>query len=76
MYYVYKKTRCGPKIATFRTKTLHFLRVICLNWQIKIELRGPVDFNIVVSYGCKRKKETETEETIDFFVTFLSLVKF
>ena len=58
MYYVHKNARCGPKIATFRTKTVHFVRVIRLNWQVKIELRGgagPMVFNIVVNYCCKRK---------------------
>ena len=40
MHYVHKKARCGPEIATFRTKTLCFLRVIRLNWLGKIELRG------------------------------------
>ena len=40
MYYVHKKARCGPKIAAFKRKTLHFFRVIRLNWQVKIELRG------------------------------------
>ena len=30
MHYVHKKAKCGPEIATFRTKTLHFLRVIRL----------------------------------------------
>ena len=40
MHYVHKKARCGPEIATFRTKTLHFLLVIRLNWLAKIELRG------------------------------------
>ena len=41
MHYVNKKARCGPaKIATIRTKALHFLRVIRLNWLAKIELRG------------------------------------
>ena len=33
-------------------------------------------FNIVVSYCCKRKMLKETEETMGFFVTFLSMVKF
>ena len=57
MSYVHKKARCGPEIATFRTKTLHFFRVIRLNWLAKIELRGPgaLIFNIVVSYCCKQK---------------------
>ena len=32
MHSVHKKARCGPEIATLRTKTLHFLRVIRLNW--------------------------------------------
>ena len=40
MHYVHKKSRCGPEIATFMTKTLHFLRVVRLNWLAKIELRG------------------------------------
>ena len=40
MHYVLKKARCGPEIANFKTKTLHFLQVIRLNWQAKIELRG------------------------------------
>ena len=82
MHYVHKKARCGPEIATFRTKTPRFLRVIRLNWLAKIDFRGtrsPWFFNIVVSYTVvseKCKKETKTEETIGFFVTFLSLVKF
>ena len=81
MHYVHKKARCGPKIATFVTKTLHFLRVVRLNWLAKIELRGArgpwssiLLLVTVVSEKCL--KETETEETIGFFVTFLSLVKF
>ena len=40
MHYVHKKARCGPEIATFRTKTFYFLRVIRLNWLAKIEFRG------------------------------------
>ena len=40
MHYVHKKARCGPELATFRTKTLHFLWVIRLNWLAKIELKG------------------------------------
>ena len=35
-----KKAKCGPEIATFRTKTSRFLRVIRLKWLAKIELRG------------------------------------
>ena len=31
-----------PEVATFRTKTLNFMRVIHLNWLAKFELRGPV----------------------------------
>ena len=41
MHYVNKKAICGPEIATFRTKTLHFLWVIRLNWLEEIELSGP-----------------------------------
>ena len=62
MYYVHKKPRCGPKIATFWTKTLHLFRVIRLNWQVKIELRGArgpwssiLLLVTVVSEKCKKK---------------------
>ena len=78
MHYVHKKARCGPEIANFMTKTLHFLRVIRLNWLAKIELRGtrrPWSSILLISYTVvseKCKKETETEEIIGFFVTFLS----
>ena len=81
MHYVHKKARCGPEIATFRTKTPHFFRVIRLNWLAKIELRGArgpwssvLLLVIVISKNCS--EETEIKETIGFFVTFLSLVKF
>ena len=81
MYYVHKKARCGPEIATFVTKSLHFFRVVRLNWLAKTELRGArgpwssiLLLVTVVSKKCP--KETETEETIGFFVTVLSLVKF
>ena len=40
MHYVHKKARYGPEIVTFGTKTLHFFRVIRLNWLATIELRG------------------------------------
>ena len=40
LHNVHKKFRWGPKIAIFRTKTLHFILVIRLNWLDKIELRG------------------------------------
>ena len=82
MHYVHKKARCGPELATFRTKTLHFLWVIRLNWLAKIELRGtrrPWSSILLISYLLSAKnatKKLETEETISFFVTFLSLVKF
>ena len=39
MHYVHKRARCGPEIATYRTNTLHFFRVIRLNWLATIELR-------------------------------------
>ena len=55
-----------------------------MNWLAKIKLRGPGPWiNIAVNYCCMRVllyakflKETETEETIVFSVTFLSLVAF
>ena len=40
MHYVHKKARCGPEIATFSTKTLHFFRVVRLNWLAKIKFKG------------------------------------
>ena len=51
-----------------------------VNWWTKIELRGPGPPGCQ-HYCCKRvllyaKMLQETEETIDFFVTFLSLVPF
>ena len=81
MHYIYKKARCGPEIATFRTKTPHFFRVKRLNWLAKIELRGArgpwSSVSLLVTVICKKcSEETETEEAIGFFVTFLSLMKF
>ena len=82
MHCVHKKAKRGPELAKFRTKTLYFPRVIRLNWLAKIELRGTRrswSLILLISYTAvseKRQKETETEKTIDFFVTFLSLVKF
>ena len=40
MHYVHKKARCDLEIAAFMTKTLHFFRVVRLNWLAKIELTG------------------------------------
>ena len=40
MHYIHKKAIWGSEIATFRTKTLRFLRVLRLNWLAKVELRG------------------------------------
>ena len=66
------------EVATFRTKTVYFTRVIHLNWLAKIKLRGPGrhDRQIVVNYCftrvllyAKMLRETETEETIGFYVT-------
>ena len=75
-----------PEVATFRTKTLNFTRVIHLNWLEKIELEWAraswssilLVITIVRVYRCTQKslKETETEETIGFFGKFLSLVAF
>ena len=53
MHYVRKKATCGPELATFRTKTLHFLWVIRLNWLATIELRGirrPWSSILLISY--------------------------
>ena len=81
MHYVHKKARCGPEIVTFRSKSLFFpgytFKLAGKNW-IEGDL-APLIINIVVGYTViseKCQKETEIEETIGFFVTFLSLVKF
>ena len=81
LHFVNKKVTCRPEVATLRTKTLNFTRFIHLNWLAKIELRGPgpPDCQIDVNYcftrvlllNAKMLKETEIEETIVFFVTFL-----
>ena len=69
----------------FTTKNLNFTRFIHLNWLAKIAFMGPGPPNrqIVVNYFltrlllyAKMLRETETEKTIGFFVTFLSLVAF
>ena len=75
MHCVHKTARCGPEIATFRTKTLHFLRVIRLNWLAKIELRGArcprsSILLLVTVVSEKWYKETETEEAIGFLAHF------
>ena len=79
MHYVHKKARCWSEIATFMTKTLHFFRVVRLNWLAKIELRGawgPWSSILLLVTVISEKCWKETEEAISFFVTFLSLVKF
>ena len=85
LHYVHKKVRLGPEIATLKTKPLNFTRVTRINWSAKIELKGPAPLVviIIVNFCCthicctqKMLKETETEETISFFVTFLSSVAF
>ena len=77
LHYVHKKIISGPEIATFRTKTLNFIRVTLKNWLAKIKLRGagPQIVNIIVHYCCThvcdtRKMLKETEETIDFLPNF------
>ena len=50
--YVHKKARCGPEIATFRTKILHFFRIIRINWQATINLSKPGAPGLLVSYCC------------------------
>ena len=58
MPYAHKKAIWGCEIATFRTKTFHFFRIIRLNWLAITDLTGgpgPLVFHIVVSYCCKRK---------------------
>ena len=59
MHYVHKKTTCEPEIATFKTKTLHFLRVIRLNWLANIKLRGtrrPWSLIMLISYTVVSEK--------------------
>ena len=61
------------------TKTLRFFRDVRLNWLAKIELRGaqgPWSSILLLVTVASEKCLKENEETIGFFVTFLSLVKF
>ena len=81
MHYAHKNAIWRSVIATFRRKTLHFFRVIRLNWLAKIEMsgaRGPwSSILLLVTVASKKcKKKTETKEAVGFFGTFLSLVKF
>ena len=46
---------------------------ILIDWQnLNFEGPGPLVVNMIVNYCCTQKMLKETEETIDFFVTFLS----
>ena len=54
-----QKASCWPETATFKTKTLHFLRVIRLNWLTKIELSGtrrPWSSILYISYTVVSEK--------------------
>ena len=57
-------------------KTLNSSRLyILIDWQkLNLEGPGPLVVNIIANYCCTQKmlKETEAEETIVLFVTFLS----
>ena len=58
MHCFHKNASCGPERANFRTKTLHFLRAIRLNWLAKIELKGTRRSwasILLISYSCQRK---------------------
>ena len=68
-----------PEIATCRTKTFIFTQVKHIDWLAKIELRGlgPPGRQYYCSLllyasmlKAKMLRETETEETIGFLVTF------
>ena len=51
--------RISPEIATFKTKTLHILRVKRLNWLAKNELRGtrrPWSPILLISYTVVSEK--------------------
>ena len=78
-----KRLHNWSEVARFRTKTLNFTRFIRINLSAKIKLKGPwsPDRQIVVNFCFTRvllyaKILRETEETIGFCVTFLSLVAF
>ena len=70
MHYVHKKARDEPDIATFRTKTFHFFRVIRLNWLATIELRGawgPWSSILLLVTVASEKYKKETKQTIGVF---------
>ena len=81
-YILFMKRLKWPELATFRTKALNFTCVIHSNWLAKIELRGlgppprQYPWYLLFYAHAKKLKVTETEETIGFFVTFLSFVAF
>ena len=67
----------GPKVATFRTKTLNFSRVIHLNWLAKFDLRGPGPsgrqgkyYSVVHVYWLYAKMLKESEKTLGLVVLF------
>ena len=75
-----KKVRCGPEVATFRTKPFNFTRIVHLNWLAKLNWGDPVPLvvNIIVNYCCTRVllhakilKEAETEEWRHFCHIFI-----
>ena len=49
---LFKKGKMRPEVATFKTKTLKFTRVIHLNWLAKLNWGdpGPPAVNIIVNY--------------------------
>ena len=76
-----------PGVATFRTKTLDFTLVMCLNWLEKIELRGCAghpdrQYHLLLSavvrvYCCKQRCQKIVKiKKQGYFVKFLSLVSF
>ena len=83
LHYVHKKVRWGHELASYSTKTLNFTQVLHFSWLTKSEMSGsrPLVVNIKGNYCCTivllcPKMLKETEKTIGFFVTFLSLVLF
>ena len=62
LHYVHKKVRWGPEVATFRTKTLNFSRVLHLNWLAKSHWGpGPLVAHIIFNYCYTQKIIKETE---------------
>ena len=68
MHYVHKKGRCGPEIATFRTKTLHFLRVIQGVHKVRVHFKKIITLIVfAIEIICKKDLKEENRYFLRFY---------